>query len=70
MNVDDNVLVCMRVKDRPEPVKGSMHARCSFCDEDIWLGPQSFITTPAQTPLVCLACVDHCHVSHPERNTP
>lgn len=70
MRVDDNVLICMRVIDRPEPVKGSKHARCSFCDADIWIGPQSYITAPAQTPLVCMHCLDHCIVSHPERKNP
>ena len=70
MRVDDNVLLCVRVIDRPEPIKGSKHGRCAFCDADIWIGPYSLVLTTPHTPLVCLHCLDHCIITTPERKTP
>ncbi len=68
MMADDNVLVCVRCVEQPEPVKGSLRARCFLCDQPVWIGPASLINKPVNMPVVCMSCVTDCVVLTKERN--
>jgi hypothetical protein len=67
MMVDDNVLVCARVTETPEPAKGSVKARCFLCDQPVWVGPNSLVQKPINVPVVCMYCVENCQIVNRER---
>ena len=56
MNDDETLVICARVNQLPDPVKGSMVEKCLDCHEEVWISPNAVFAAGATSKAVCIPC--------------